>query len=228
MPFAEFSLGLIAGGGQEGSAGGRGIGDVQIPDVLVVLEVGALDGGGLLRHAVIAELVVQRHVGQVAGETPGGGTVETGGRESVEAELVSAGVDVVRNSLQGLEVGDLINGVAGLLEQGLVHDDAEGFVAVADGNGLAGFVLQVEVGGGHLVVHVGAFEIVAELAVAVDSAEVADLEHGGGGVLVEFGGQGSVVLAGSGGDDLHGNAGLLGVGLGISCQAASDSGLKLR
>ena len=123
-------------------------------------------------------------------------------------------MDVVRNSLQGLEVGDLIDGVAGLLEQGLVHDDAEGFVAVADGNGLAGFVLQVEVGGGHLVVHVGAFEIVAELAVAVDSAEVADLEHGGGGVLVELGGQGGVVLAGSGCDDLHGNAGLLGVGLG--------------
>lgn len=46
LAFAEFSLGLIAGGRQEGSAGGRGIGDVQIPDVLVVLEVGALDGGG--------------------------------------------------------------------------------------------------------------------------------------------------------------------------------------
>ena len=42
-------------------------------------------------------------------------------------------MDVIGNGLQGLEVGDLVQGVTGLLQQGLVDDDAEGLVAVADG-----------------------------------------------------------------------------------------------
>ena len=120
-------------------------------------------------------------------------------------------MDVIGNGLQGLEVGDLVQGVAGLLQQSLVDNDAEGLIAVTDGHGLAVGVLQIEVMGGHLVVHVGAFQIVAELTVAVDSAQVAHLEHGGSGVLIHLGGQGGVVLAGSGGDDLDGHAGLRGV-----------------
>ena len=56
----------------------------------------------------------------MAGETPGGGAVQAGSGEGVEAQLGSAGVDVVGNGLQGSEVGDLLNGVAGLLQQSLL------------------------------------------------------------------------------------------------------------
>ena len=53
----------------------------------------------------------------MAGETPAGGAVEASGGECVEAELVSTGMDVVSDSLQGFEVGDLVDGVASLLKQ---------------------------------------------------------------------------------------------------------------
>ena len=53
----------------------------------------------------------------MAGETPAGGAFEAGGGECVEAELVSTGMDVVSDSLQGFEVGDLVDGVASLLKQ---------------------------------------------------------------------------------------------------------------
>ena len=164
----------------------------------------------------------------MAGEAPGGRAVQTGGGEGIEAQLGSTGMDVIGNGLQGLEVGDLVQGVAGLLQQSLVDNDAEGLIAVTDGHGLAVGVLQIEVMGGHLVVHVGAFQIVAELTVAVDSAQVAHLEHGGSGVLIHLGGQGGVVLAGSGGDDLDGHAGLRGVSGGQGLPSGIGLGLKVQ
>ena len=78
------------------------------------------DGGGLCGHAVVTELVVQRHIGQMAGETPAGGAFEAGGGECVEAELFSTSVDVVSDSLQGFEVGDLVDGVAGFSSRALL------------------------------------------------------------------------------------------------------------
>ena len=137
-------------------------------------------------------------------------------------------MDVVGNGLQGVEVGDLVQRVTGLLQQGLVDDDAKGLVAVADGHGLAVGVLLIEVMGGHLVVHIGAFQIVAELTIAVDSAHIAHLEHGGSGVLIHLGGQRGIVLAGSGGDDLDGHAGLGGVGCGQSLPRGIGLGLKVQ
>lgn len=56
----------------------------------------------------------------MAGETPAGGAVEAGGGECVEAELVSTGMDVVSDSLQGFEVGDLVDGVAGFSSRALL------------------------------------------------------------------------------------------------------------
>ena len=149
----------------------------------------------------------------MAGESPGGGSVEAGGGECIEAKLLSAGVDVVSDSLQGVEVGDLVDGMASLLKQSLVDDDAKRLVAVADGEGLAIFALQVEGVGGHLVHDGGAVQRIAVLAVGVDGALVAALEEGRSGALVKLGGQGGVIGAGSGGDDLDGHAGLRGVGL---------------
>ena len=164
----------------------------------------------------------------MAGETPRGGAVQTGGGEGIEAQLSGAGVDVIGNGLQGLEVGDLVQRVTGLLQQSLVDDDAKGLVAVTDGNGLAVGILQIKVMGGHLVVHVGAFQVVAELTVAVDSTQIAHLEHGGSGVLIHLGGQGGVVLAGGGGDNLDGYTGLSGVGGGQSLPSGVGLGLEVQ
>ena len=212
LALAEFSLGLVGGSGSQSSAGGSGISGVEIPDVLEVVEVSAGDGGGLRGHAVVTELVVQRHIGQMAGETPAGGAVEAGRGECVEAELVSAGMDVVSDSLQGFEVGDLIDGVASLLKQSLVDDDAECLIAVADRQGLAVFTLEVESIGGHLIHDGSAVERIAVVAVGVDGALIAALEQGRSGTLVKFGCEGGVIGAGSSGDNLNGNTSLLGIG----------------
>ena len=69
----------------------------------------------------------------MAGEAPAGGAVEARSGERVEAQLGSAGMDVVSDSLQGVEVLDLVEGMTSLFEELGVDDDAEGFVAVADG-----------------------------------------------------------------------------------------------
>ena len=151
----------------------------------------------------------------MAGETPGGGAVQTGGGEGVEAQLVGAGVDVIGYGLQGGEVGDLVQGVTGLGQQGLVDDDAEGLVAVTHGQQFAVLTVEVEVVGGEFLGEVGVGEVIAVLAPGLDGAGVAALEHGGGAVgLIHLDGESVVVLAGGGGDDLHGDTGLLGVLLG--------------
>ena len=72
----------------------------------------------------------------MAAEAPAGGTVQTGGGEGIEAELSRAGVDIVGDLLQRLEVGDVADLIARLLQQGLVDDDAVGLKAVADGDDL--------------------------------------------------------------------------------------------
>ena len=164
----------------------------------------------------------------MAGEAPAGGAFEAGGGECVEAELFSTSVDVVSDSLQGSEVGDLVDGVAGLLKQSLVDDDAECFVAVADRQRLAVFTLEVESVGGHLVHDGGAVQRIAVVAVGVDGALVAALEEGRSGALVQLGGEGGVVGAGSSGDDLDGNAGLLGVGGGELLPGFVSLGLEVQ
>ena len=164
----------------------------------------------------------------MAGETPAGGAFEAGGGECVEAELVSTGMDVVSDSLQGFEVGDLVDGVASLLKQSLVDDDAERLVAVADGEGLAVFTLEVESIGGHLIHDGSAVERIAVVAVGVDGALVAALEQSRSGALVKLGCEGGVIGAGSSGDDLDGNAGLLGIGGGELLPSFVSFGLEVQ
>ena len=164
----------------------------------------------------------------MAGETPAGAAVEAGGGEGVKAELVSAGVDVVRDSLEALKVLDLAQIVAGFLQQRLVDDDAEALIAVADGNEVALFVIEVEVIGGELFDKIGVAQIEAVLAPGLHGAHVADLEHGRSGALVHLGGQRVVILAGSGGNDLDRNAGLLGVQLGKILPGLIGFGLEVQ
>ena len=170
----------------------------------------------------------------MAGEAPGGAAVHAGGGEGGEAQLVLAGGDVLDDSLQGLEVGDVLNGIAGLGQQSLVDDDAVALIAVTDGADLALGILQDVSVGVQLVEHIGAGQIVAELAPGVHSGGVAHDEHGGSLVLIHLGGQGVVVGAGSSGHDLDGHTGLLGVqasdllqslvGLGLEVQPVNTAG----
>ena len=102
--------------------------------------------------------------------------------------------------------------MTGLLQKSLVDDDAEALVAVADGVGEAVLIGEVEGVSGHLIPNVGVGEVVAVLAPSINGALVANLEHGGSLALVHLGGEGLLIGAGGGGDYLHGNAGLLGVG----------------
>ena len=149
----------------------------------------------------------------MAGETPAGGTVQTGRGEGIEAQLGSAAVDIVGNLLQGLKVGDVGQLVASLLQQSLVYDDAECLIAVTDGNGLARFVLQVKGVGGHFLHDVGVGQVVAVLAPGPYCAGVAYLEHGGSSVLIHLGGQHLVISTGSRSQNGYGNTGLIGVQL---------------
>ena len=164
----------------------------------------------------------------MAGEAPGGAAVHACGGESGEAQLVLAGGDVFHNSLQGLEVGDLVDGVAGFSKQGLVDDDAVALVAIADGAELAVCVIEHVSVGAQLVSNGSAGQVQAVLAPGVHSGGVADNEQGGCVGLVHLGGEGLVVGAGSGGDDLYGNAGLFGVHLGDLLQSLVGFGLEVQ
>ena len=164
----------------------------------------------------------------MTGEAPAGGALQAGGAEGVKAQLGSAAVDVVGDLLQGLKVGDIGDLIAGLLQQSLVDDDAKGLIAVVDGHGLAVGILQVEVLGGHFLHDVGVIQRIAEIAIGVDGALVAHLEHGGRSGLVQLGGQHGVILAGGGGDDLDLHAGLLGVGLGQILPGLVGLGLEVQ
>lgn len=137
-------------------------------------------------------------------------------------------MDIVGDLLQRLEVGDVGQLITSLLQQRLVDDDAIGLIAVADRHGLAGSVLQVEVLRGHFLHDVSVIQRIAEVAIGVDGALIAHLEHGGGGLLVQLGGQHGVILAGGGGDHFDLHAGLLGIGLGQILPGLVGFGLEVQ
>ena len=149
----------------------------------------------------------------MAGVAPGLAVLHGSVGESVKAKLVGAGVDIVRNSLQRLEVGDLVERVARFFQQGNVRDDAEGLETVANGDHFAVSRLDGVVLRGQLFVELGAGQVVAILAPGGDAALVA-LEQGRSRTLVHFGNERLFIGAGSGGENLHFHAGLGSVGLG--------------
>ena len=150
----------------------------------------------------------------MAGEPPGRGAVQTGSGEGVKAQLSAAGVDILGNGLQGSEVLDLLQGVTGLLQELGVDDDAEGLVAVADGLQLASLIVEVEVVGGQLLGDGAVRQVQGVVVPVFQAGQVADVVDGGSFGLGHLSGEGVGVGAGSSGDNLHGNAGLLGVELG--------------
>ena len=146
-------------------------------------------------------------------EAPVGAAVHTGGGESGEAQLVLAGGDVLGDLLQIIKALDVLNGVAGLLQQSLVGDQTIGLDHVADaGNGVA--VLQGKAVAGQLTVDLRILQIVAVILPVGQTHGAVHLEQGGGVGLGDLGGQLLLVGAGGGGQDGDGHTGFLGVGLG--------------
>ena len=132
-------------------------------------------------------------------------------------------MDIVGDLLQRLEVGDVADLIARLLQQGLVDDDAVGLKAVADGDDLTVGILQRIVLGGQLVVDAGVRQVIAAVAPRGDAALVA-LEQRGRALLVNLSGQGALILAGGGGH----HAGLLGIGLGKCLPGLFRFGLEVQ
>ena len=136
-------------------------------------------------------------------------------------------MDIVGDLLQRLEVGDVADLIARLLQQGLVDDDAVGLKAVADGDDLTVGILQRIVLGGQLVVDAGVRQVIAAVAPRGDAALVA-LEQRGRALLVNLSGQGALILAGGGGHNLDLHAGLLGIGLGKCLPGLFRFGLEVQ
>ena len=217
----------MAAGGQVGG-GGQAVVDAQVVEVLEVVHIGAGDGGGALGPGVVLLLIEVLQVGHMAGEAPGGGVVHVAGGESVEAQGGGVGVDVLHHSLQGGEVLDLVHGVAGLLHQVGVDDDAVALVAVADGHQLAGLVIEVVGVGVQLVGDGGAGQVHGVVAPVSHAGGVADDEQGGRRVFIHLGGEGLLIGAGGGGDHLDGHTGLVGVGLGQVLGGLVQLGLEVQ
>ena len=146
-------------------------------------------------------------------KAPVRGTVHAGGGEGGEAQLAATGGNVLGHLLQGGEVLDVRLGIAGLLEQFLVVDDAVGLNNIGDTRHFAA-VHQGEVLAAQLPGDLGTGEVVAVVLPVRQANRTVYLEEGGGLGLGDFAHQGGLVLAGGGGLDLHLNAGLLGVLLG--------------
>ena len=160
-------------------------------------------------------------------EAPVGGTVHTGGGEGGEAQLAGAGGDVLGHGLQGAEILDLVHGVAGLLQQTGVDDDAVALVYVRDTQHGAA-VLKGEVIAGQLAVESGAGHVIAVVLPLGQAHGAVDLEQRGGLCLGQLAHEGGLVLAGGGGLDLHLHAGLLGVELGQLLPVAVLLGLEVQ
>jgi len=190
---------------------GQGVVDAQVIQVLEVLHVGTLDLGGALfpSVSVVAGLIEILQVGHVAGETPGRRTVHIGSGEGIKAQLVGAGMDTLGDLLQALKVLDVVHLVAGSLDQIGVDDDAVALVAVADRHQVAILVIQVVGIGVQLVGNGGILQVQSIILPVLHGVLVADNKQRGGIALVHLGQQGLVVSTGSGGDNLHVNAGLV-------------------
>ena len=217
----ELGGGVVTGlGAQLGRLGG-GILQIQVEDVLILRQIGALDGLRLLGDVVILELIVKRQVGQMGLETPVGAGIETGGGErALDTKLVLLSLDVISHGLQGIEVVDVIDaldlGAVGgdvLGQQILVVDQAislhgvrntDDLIPILEGDILVDELL-VRLSVGH-VISVGLPVLVADRTV--------DLEQGRGLGLGDLGLQSLLVCAGSSGLDLDLNTSFLGVILG--------------
>ena len=144
-------------------------------------------------------------------ETPVGRAVHTsGGKGTVHAQLSLASLDVVGHLLQVGKALDVVLGIASGGQQLLVVDDAVGLDDVGNGSHSVA-ILQGEGIAGQLTVQLAAGQVVAVILPVCQTNRAVHLEQGGSFALLHLAHQGGLVLAGSGGDNGHRHAGLLGV-----------------
>ena len=134
----------------------------------------------------------------------------SGGESTVHTQLSLACLNIVSDLLQISKALDIVLRVAGGAQQFLVIDDAVGLDDICDaGNSVA--ILQCEGIAGQLTVQLAAGQIVAVILPVCQTHRAVHLEQGGSLALLHLAHQGGLVLAGSGGDNGHRHAGLLGV-----------------
>ena len=138
-------------------------------------------------------------------------TVHAGrGESTVYAQLSLAGLNVISDLLQVGKALDVLLLVTGSGQQFLVVDDAVGLNDICNaGNSVA--ILQCKGIAGQLAVQLAAGQIVAVILPVCQTNRAVHLEQGGSLALLHLAHQGGLVLAGSGGDNGHRHAGLLGV-----------------
>ena len=134
----------------------------------------------------------------------------SGGESTVHAQLGLACLDIVSDLLQIGKALDVVLGVTSGAQQLLVVDDAVGLNDVCNaGDSVA--VLQGEGVAGQLAVQLAAGQVVAVILPVGQTHRAVDLEQGGSLALFHLAHQSGLILAGSGGDNGHRHAGLLGV-----------------
>ena len=134
----------------------------------------------------------------------------SGGESTIHAQLGLACLDIVSDLLQIVKALDIVLGVTSGAQQLLVVDDAVGLNDVCNaGDSVA--VLQGEGVAGQLAIQLAAGQVVAVILPVGQTHRAVDLEQGGSLALFHLAHQSGLILAGSGGDNGHRHAGLLGV-----------------
>ena len=144
-------------------------------------------------------------------EAPVRRSIHAGGSEStIHAQLGLACLDIIGDLLQIVKALDVVLGVTGGSQQLLVVDDAVGLNDVCNaGDSVA--VLQGEGVAGQFAVQLAAGQVVAVILPVGQTHRAVDLEQGGSLALFHLAHQSGLILTGSGGDNGHRHAGLLGV-----------------
>ena len=163
----------------------------------------------------------------MAREAPGGAGIHVAGGERVEAKRFGVGVDVLGDGFEAVKVLQLVHAVARRLDERGVDDDAVALEAVADGDELAVFIIEVIGVGVELLGDGRARQIERIVRPVPDGIDVAHDVERGGIALIHLGGERLVVRAGGGGDDLHLDAGLFLVQVGDLMERLVGLGLEV-
>ena len=197
----------------------RGVVEVEVEDLLVVVRVGQLDLVEVV-YLVVAVLVVDGVVGQVGLPAPVlAGRQRGRGEDTLDTEVGLLGLHVLDDLLELVEALDLVNGgglgaLHGevLFEDGGVVDDAVALDGQRHAHDLVLIPLEGQGRVRHLLGEVGVGQVGGVLLPVAVAHGAVEVEQRGRVGLGDLGLQGLLVGTGSGGDDLDGDTGLLRVG----------------
>ena len=167
--------------------------NIHIPDSLEVVQVGSLDLSFACRQifqTVILELIVQRKVCKVSGESPGRSVIQSCrskglcqiGSELL-VDLIDSCVDVVCDLLKSVQIlnvihrrNDCVVHRAVVLKDGLVVDKAVSFIAVCNACDLA-VVFYCKALIGHVIVNLGILQIIDIICIGLCICSASDIEN---------------------------------------------------